>query len=91
MNKTEFKKAVAEKAEISQVQAGVVIDAVLETITEALAKGEKLTLTGFGSFETRTRAARKGHNPATGAEIDIPETQSPAFKAGKQLKDAVRG
>jgi DNA-binding protein HU-beta len=91
MNKTEFKKAVAEKAEISQVQAGAAIDAVLETITETLAKGEKLALTGFGTFEIRERAARSGRNPQTGEAIEIPASKSPAFKAGKQFKEAVRG
>jgi DNA-binding protein HU-beta len=90
MNKTELKKAVAEKAELKQVQAGAAIDAVLETIAETLARGEKISLVGFGTFEVRERAARNGRNPQTGEEITIEATKSPAFKAGKQLKDAVK-
>ena len=79
MNKTELIAAVAEKA----------ILAALDTITETLKKGEKVQLVGFGVFETRTRPAHKGHNPMTGAEIEIAESKAASFKAGKALKEAL--
>ncbi|KRK23857.1 transcriptional regulator [Lactobacillus delbrueckii subsp. delbrueckii DSM 20074 = JCM 1012] len=66
------------------------VDAVFEAIQEDLAKGEKVQLIGFGTFEVRDRAARKGRNPQTGAEIEIPASKVPAFKPGKALKDAVK-
>ena len=63
----------------------------MDAITEALTQGEKVQLVGFGSFEVKTRAARVGRNPKTGTEIEIPQTKTPVFKAGKALKDAVAG
>lgn len=89
MNKTDLINAVAEKSELSKKDAAKAVDAVFESITEALKKGNKVQLVGFGSFEVRERAARKGRNPQTGEEIDIPASKNPAFKPGKQLKDAV--
>lgn len=89
MNKAELVEQVAEKTGKTKKEAGVAVDAVFQTITEALETGEKVTLIGFGNFEVRKRAARKGRNPQTGAEIQIEESQVPAFKPGKQLKDAV--
>ncbi len=89
MNKTELIAALAEKADVSKKDAGAVLEALTETITEELAKKEKLTLTGFGTFETRERAARTGKNPQTGEAIKIAASVAPAFKAGKALKDAV--
>ena len=89
MNKTELIKNVAQNAEISQKEATVVVQTVVESITNALAAGEKVQLIGFGTFEVRERAARTGRNPQTGEEIEIPATKNPAFKPGKQLKDAV--
>ena len=89
MNKSELITAVAEKSGLSKKAAGEAVEAVLDTIAEALAAGEKVTLVGFGTFEVRETAARRGVNPATGAPIDIPATVVPAFKAGKNLKEAV--
>ena len=83
MNKSELITAVAERSGLSKKAAGEAVEAVLDTISQALAAGEKVTLVGFGTFEVRERAARKGVNPATGAPIDIPSTVVPAFKAGK--------
>jgi len=89
MNKTELISAVAEKTAMTKKDVEKTIGAVLESIEEALARGEKVQLVGFGTFETRQRAARKGRNPQTGEEIHIPATKVPVFKAGKSLRDAV--
>ena len=89
MNKTELVDAIAAAADITKVQAGKALEAVLESVTETLKKGDKVTLIGFGTFETRERAARTGRNPQTGKEIQIAASITPAFKAGKQLKDAL--
>ncbi|MDA3130785.1 HU family DNA-binding protein [Aliibacillus thermotolerans] len=89
MNKTDLINAVAEQAELSKKDAARAVDAVFDSITESLKKGDKIQLVGFGSFEVRERAARKGRNPQTGAEIEIPASKNPAFRPGKQLKDAV--
>ena len=90
MNKEELVKAVSEKAKMSQKQATEVIAATLETIQKAVAKGKKVTLVGFGTFEARKRAARTGRNPQTGAAIKIAAKTVPAFSAGKKFKDAVK-
>lgn len=90
MNKKELVNLIAEKTETTKKDAAAVVDAVIEVITEALSKGEKVRITGFGTFEVRERAARTGYNPQTGEPIDIPATKSPAFKAGKQLKKIVK-
>ncbi|MCB0894582.1 MAG: HU family DNA-binding protein [Nocardioides sp.] len=89
MNKTELRDAVAEAADLSAAQADRALNAVLDSITSSLASGEKVTLPGFGTFETRDRAARQGRNPQTGETIDIAASTTPAFKAGAQLKQAV--
>lgn len=89
MNKATFVATVAEKAGLTQKQADAALTAVLDLIVEELAKGEKVQLTGFGTFEVRERAAREGRNPATGATIEIAATKTPAFKAGKKFKDAL--
>jgi len=89
MNKTELIAAVAEKADLTKAASGKAVDAIVEAITEELKKGEKVTLIGFGTFETRDRAARTGRNPQTGKEIKIKASKAPAFKAGKALKEAV--
>ncbi|SDC18482.1 HU family DNA-binding protein [Shouchella lonarensis] len=91
MNKTDLINAVAEETDIAKKDASKAVDAVFEKITSALVEGEKVQLVGFGSFEVRERAARKGRNPQTGEEIEIAATKNPAFKPGKQLKDAVNG
>ncbi|WP_147804800.1 HU family DNA-binding protein [Alkalicoccus halolimnae] len=90
MNKTELINAVAEKTELSKKDATGAVDAVFDIITDALQKQEKVQLIGFGNFEVRERAARKGRNPQTGEEIEIPASNVPAFKPGKALKDAVK-
>jgi DNA-binding protein HU-beta len=89
LNKNDFIKEVATKADLTQKDAGKALDAILATIQETLAAGEKLQLVGFGSFEVRDRAERKIKSPATGEEMVIPATKAPAFKAGKALKEAV--
>ena len=86
MNKTELIAEVANKAGLSRKDAEKALGAVVETITEAVVKGDKVQLVGFGSFETKQREARTGRNPKT---IEIPATRVPVFKAGKALKDAV--
>lgn len=87
MNKTTFVAAVAEKAGLTQKQADAALNGVLDTIIEELKKGEKVQLTGFGTFEVRERAAREGRNPATGESIKIPASKVPAFKVGRKLKE----
>ncbi len=91
MQKTDFIKAVAEKTGISQKETKQVIDAALVVIEDALKSGEKVTLTGFGTFEVRERQARDGVNPQTRAKIKIPATKTPGFSASSTLKDAVKG
>lgn len=91
MTKSDLVAQVAETAELSKKDAEKAVNAVVETITSALKKGDKVALVGFGTFETRNRPARKGRNPQTKQEITIPATTAPAFKAGKALKDAVAG
>jgi DNA-binding protein HU-beta len=90
MNKTELIAAVAEKANLSKKDTEAAVNAALAVVTEALAKEEKVQLVGFGSFETKKRAARSGVNPRTGAAVTIAAAKVPAFKAGKALKDAVK-
>jgi DNA-binding protein HU-beta len=89
LNKAELIDAAADRAEIAKNSMSEALDAVLQTITETVARGDKVTLTGFGTFERRHREARTGRNPQTGAEMQIPAQHSPAFKAGKAFKDAV--
>ena len=89
MNKPELVAAIAEQAELSKKDAEKAINAVTEAVKEALVKGDKVQLIGFGTYEVRERAARTGRNPQTGAEIKIAAAKVPAFKAGKALKDAV--
>lgn len=89
-NKTDLIESVMTAAELTKKDATMAVDAVLETIQANLEKGEKVQLIGFGTFEVRTRAARKGRNPQTNEEIEIPESKVPAFKPGKALKDAVK-
>jgi DNA-binding protein HU-beta len=89
MNRGELVDAIAAKAEVTKKDADTLIGAVLDTIMEAVAAGDKVTLVGFGSFEARERAAREGRNPQTGETLQIPATTVPAFSAGKQFKDLV--
>lgn len=91
MNKTELIAAVAERAEMSKKDAEAAVTATVDVIAEALRKGEKVQLVGFGSFEVKKRAARVGRNPKTKEPIEIPASTVPVFKAGKVLKDTVGG
>ena len=90
MNKAELIDAVASKADVSKAAAGRAVDAVVESVTKALKKGDQVTLVGFGTFSVRKRAARQGRNPQTGETIRIKASKTPAFKAGKAFKDAVK-
>ena len=89
MKKAELTAIVAEKAGLTKKDADAAISAVVEAVTEALVKGDKVQLVGFGTFEVRERGARTGKNPRTGEVIEIAACKQPAFKAGKALKDAV--
>jgi DNA-binding protein HU-beta len=89
VNKADLVSMVAQKAEIAKKDAEKAVDAVVQSIQEALSQGDKVSLVGFGTFEVRDRAARKGRNPRSGAEIEIAATRVPVFRAGKILKEAV--
>ena len=89
MNKGELVDAIAEKASITKKDADAVLSAFLETIVEAVASGDKVTLVGFGSFEKRDRKEREGRNPKTGETMTIAATTVPGFSAGKLFKDKV--
>ena len=89
MNKAELVAAVAAKIGDTKKAAEASVDAIVAAIKESLKKGEKVQLVGFGSFEVRKRAARKGRNPQTKEEIKIPASKAPVFRAGKQLKELV--
>ncbi|MDD4334075.1 MAG: HU family DNA-binding protein [Desulfotomaculaceae bacterium] len=89
MNKAELISSVAEQAELSKKDSEKAVNAVLGAIGKALGKGDKVQLVGFGTFEIRERAARKGRNPQTGEEINIAAAKVPVFKAGKSLREAV--
>ena len=89
MNKTELIAAVAEKTGLTKKDADRVVSATFETIAQSMAQGEKVQVSGFGIFDVKKREARTGHNPKTGAAIEIPANRAPVFKAGKGLKDKV--
>ncbi len=89
MNKSELIDLIAESADISKAKAGAALDAVVSGITGALKKGDTVSLVGFGTFSVKSRAARTGRNPQTGATIQIKASKVPGFKAGKALKEAV--
>jgi DNA-binding protein HU-beta len=89
MNKSELIDAAADKASLSKNEVSSALDALVATITETVARGDKVSVTGFGTFERRERAARTGRNPQTGEEMEIRASKAPAFKAGKSFKDAV--
>ena len=90
MNKADLVAKMAEKSELSKKDAEKALNSFVASVEEALSNGEKVQLVGFGSFEIRQRAARKGINPQTKKEITIPATKVPVFKVGKALKDAVK-
>ncbi|KLV29172.1 MULTISPECIES: HU family DNA-binding protein [Priestia] len=90
MKKAEFIEAVASKSELTKQDTKKAVDALFETISTTLAKGEKIQLVGLGTFEVRERSERTGRNPQTGEEMTIPATKVPGFKAGKEFKEAVK-
>lgn len=89
MNKAELVEAVAENADLTKAAATRAVDSIVAAISDALAKGEQVSLVGFGTFLVRERAARTGRDPRSGEPIQIKASKNPAFKAGKALKDAV--
>lgn len=89
MNKTDLIDAIAAAADLPKASAGRALDAIVDSITDALSKGEPVTLVGFGTFAVKHRAAREGRNPQTGQTIQIKASNVPGFKPGKALKDAV--
>ncbi len=91
MNKEELIKQISTKAKVSQKEAGECLNATIDAISNALAKGDKITLVGFGTFQVRQRAAREGRNPRTGSVLKIPAKKSPVWTAGKTLKERVEG
>ena len=90
MNKGELIAGMAEESGVSKADAEKVLNAFLSQVEKALCAGDKVQLTGFGSFEVKERAARTGKNPRTGESVEIPACKVPSFKAGKALKDAVK-
>lgn len=89
MNKAELVASIAEKAGLTKKDSEKAVNAFIDSVKEALAGGQKVSLVGFGTFEVRERKARKGRNPQTKEDIIIPGGKTPAFKAGKELKDVV--
>lgn len=89
MNKTELAALVAEKTGLSKKDAEAAVSVTFAGIVDAVKAGDKVQIVGFGGFEAKERAARTGHNPATGAELQIPASKAPVFKAGKAFKDAL--
>jgi DNA-binding protein HU-beta len=89
MNKGELVDAIADKANVTKKEADATLSAILETILETVAEGDKVSLVGFGTFEVRDRQARDGRNPKTGEVIKIPATKVPGFSAGKGFKERV--
>lgn len=89
MTKAELIEEVAKTAELPKKQAEVVIDILLKNIVDALSRGEKIELRGFGSFRVRQRAARKGRNPKTGEQVSVPAKRIPYFKPGRELKELI--
>lgn len=90
INRDALVDAISSKVEVSKKEIGAIIEAMTDKITEELRKGNKVTLTGFGTFKVSNRAARVGRNPQTGASINIPAMTVPKFTAGKALKEAVK-
>ena len=89
MNRSELLSKISEKSGLSKKDSDKALDAFIETVTEAVAKDDKVQIVGFGTFELRHRSERKGRDPRSGEPITIPASNSPAFKAGKPFKDAV--
>ena len=91
MNKEELVQEISKKAKVTQTEAGEGLNALVDTIQKTVSKGKKVTLVGFGTFESRNRAARNGRNPQSGKEISIPAKTVPVFSAGKKFKTVVNG
>ena len=91
MNKTELVSAIAAKSGLSKKNSEAALNAMITSVEDALVAGEKVVLVGFGTFEVKQRAERKGRNPQTKEEIIIPASKAPVFKAGKGLKDKING
>ncbi len=91
MNKSDLINSIASKSGLNKKNSEAALNALISSVEEALKAGDKVTLVGFGTFEVRERAARKGRNPQTKKEITIPASKAPVFKAGKGLKDTVNG
>jgi integration host factor subunit beta len=91
MTKADLINIVARKLEITQVQAGIIVEAALRSIVSALQNGQEVEIRGFGSFRFRNRAPRKGRNPKTGEKVDVPPKKIPYFKMGKELKALLNG
>lgn len=89
MNKSELIEAIAASADIPKAAAARALDAMVDTVTDSLKKGESVSMVGFGTFQVKERAARTGRNPQTGEPIEISAAKVPSFKAGKALKDSV--
>ena len=89
MNKAQLVDAVAAASDISKASAARAVDALLQSISDGLKQGEVVSISGFGNFSVRERAARTGRNPRTGEAVQVPASKLPVFKAGKALKDAV--
>ncbi len=90
MNKSELTEAIAEQADLTKADAGRALDAMINSISKTLKKGDTVSLIGFGTFSVKKRAARTGRNPATGETIKIKASKTPSFKAGKAFKDAIK-
>ena len=89
MNKSDLVDAVASSADLTKASAGRAVDAVLDSVGDALGRGDTVSLVGFGTFSVRHRAAREGRNPQTGASINIPAANVPKFRPGKSLKESL--
>ncbi|MBI2950556.1 HU family DNA-binding protein [bacterium] len=89
-NKSDLVDALAERTNLSKKDAEQILDTVIDVVTQTLKKGDKLTISGFGTFSVSARAARTGRNPQTGAAIQISASKNPRFKPGKALKDAIQ-
>lgn len=91
MNKSQFAEAISEKSGLSKRDAQAALDGFQDALLEAMQRGEKISLTGFGTFEVRERAARTGRNPQTGETMEVAASKNAAFKPGKSFKDALNG
>ncbi len=91
MNKGQLIEVIADKCDITKVESQTILDMIINEITETLKSGDKVAISGFGTFESRKRKARMGINPATGEKLHIPATKVPAFRAGKSFKMAIKG